>query len=168
MPGFPSSFPEPGEAEVARYQKLLRILDPASNASPNEMLTARRAIEKLEADFPSIRLAAAREPSRASNTSPGAAREASGGWRDVLWETVREVVEAARTVATARMLAMQGVDVRTRVDGHGKVKLTITIDPAAVETVALLGGIEREQFVGYVSQRVTDELRGLFAPESAG
>lgn len=162
-PGFPSSFETPDTPTVERYKKFKAVANPDGGASPNEMAIAHREIEKLEAKYPSIRAIA----SIPSTSSPATGFQPGHG--PSVLDLLSEVWGSVRSVARARLLATDSVEIASREMQDGRLRFTVTVDSRALDQVfASFSDLERHQFASGVAERLHNEILAAFYEAEEG
>lgn len=172
MPGFPSSFPDPGEREIARYRKLRAMLADNSGAADGERQAARKAIDQLETEHPRIRFLATIpedavaplpragfQPSAESHPRPAPAQGPGLGPATAgVFNFFSGVLGAVASAHGARMAAQDHARVSTRRKPSGAVAITVEIDPAILRQARGWDELTQGQFAQGAADLVLAEL----------
>ena len=152
MPGFPSSFEAPDERTIERYLKFKRMADPSSGAMPNEMASARREMEKLDAQYPSLRALGAAGPAAGAPPPPPGAS---------VFDWLKNVDQFVKNVSGAlgaRTLALQTAELNWRTLSDNRLRLTVTLPVSTLESVVDMHEVDRRQFATAVGEMLVNQL----------
>jgi hypothetical protein len=166
---FPSSFPDPTPRDIERYLKVKRVADPSSNAAPNEMAAARKEMDKLEAEFPRIKILAVLSEQGVDLSAPVSSGHRASGYASPanpfdpyafvsnVFDTFAQGARAYQSMQLPHVLATQ-VEITRRTLIEGRVRVNTTLDATTLDTIAQMDAMQRERFARAVAERVAAEV----------
>jgi hypothetical protein len=150
----------PDARTIERYQKLARMAAVDSGGTPNEMASARREMEKLDSQYPSLR----------SITAAGNAAASGAGTpnSDTVYDWLRradQFVQNLHGAVTARTLALKSTEITARVLSDDRLRFSVTLPANVLEDLIEMHAADRALFAAAVGEmltkHITDTIRNI-------